>query len=118
MSPNYARTVLVIMAGIYAIRSTYTILGSKEFEPLSILAAIVFCLTVFLFYRLTKLSIRFLYTVMGLCVVGLAVNSMLLFSAYKNHDNPIEAAFSGFCMFGWLVVALDCGLRSKKKLVV
>jgi RsiW-degrading membrane proteinase PrsW (M82 family) len=96
---------LVLMAGIYAIRSTYTTLGGEAFSPLSLLAALVFALVFFLFYRLNRVNGKRLYVVIGLCIVGMAVNGVLLFAPGASHANLTNSMFSATCVLGWGIVA-------------
>jgi hypothetical protein len=96
---------LVLMAGIYAVRATYPLLGGEAFSPLTLVAAAVFFLIVALFHRLRKISGRLLYVVTGLCIVGMTVNGVLLFAPGASHANLTNSLFSATCVLGWGIVA-------------
>jgi hypothetical protein len=106
MNKHWTRIALVLMAGIYAMRSTYWIFGGEPFQPLSLLAAAVLALVVVLFYRLPTQRGPALFVVIALSVVGFAVNALLLWVPGAAHNNPTHAAFSVACMAGWAIVAL------------
>jgi Na+/melibiose symporter-like transporter len=105
------QTALVLMAGIYAVRATYPLLGGESFSPLTLLAALVFALVVVLFYRLGKSDGKLLYVIVALCLVGMTVNGMLLFAPGGAHANPTNAVFSATCILGWGIVAIAAALK-------
>jgi hypothetical protein len=100
------QTALVLMAGIYAIRASYPLLGHEAFSPLTLVAAMVFLLAVALFHRLRKITGKLLYVVVALCLVGILVNGMLLFAPDGPHASLINTAFSATCVVGWAIVAI------------
>lgn len=106
------QTALVLLAGVYAIRSTSWIFGADPFEPLFLLATAALGLTVFLFYRMPRQRGAALYAVIALCVAGFSVNALLLFAPSGVHDNPTNTVFSALCMAGWASVAVTCSVTA------
>ncbi len=105
MLSTLAKSALVVMAGIYAVRATDWMVG-EPFDPLFLLAAAVFCLTLVLFYRMPRRAGGWLYSVVALCLVGMCVNGLLLFVPDPVHNNQTNATFSAVCIAGWAGVAL------------
>ena len=105
------QTALVLMAGIYAIRATYPLLGSEPFSPLTVLAGLVFLLTVALFHRLRKANGKVLYVVVMLCLGGMVVNGLLLIAPGGAQAGLIKTLFSATCVVGWGVIAVAAALK-------
>jgi hypothetical protein len=108
------RVALVLLAGIYAMRSSDWIFGSNSFEPLILLAAAAFCLTIYLFFRMPQQSGAALYAVLALCAAGVAVNALLLLDSGSPED-PTDQIFSLTCTAGWAAVALCSWLAARRQ---
>jgi hypothetical protein len=105
------QTALVLMAGIYAVRATYSLLGGEPFSPLSLLAALVFALVVALFHLLSKATGKVLFVIVALCLLGMTVNGLLLFAPGGAPSNPTNAVFSATCVLGWAIVAITAAMK-------
>jgi hypothetical protein len=105
------QTALVLMAGIYAVRTTYPLLGGETFSPLTVLAGLVFLLTLALFHKLPKANGKILYIVVMLCIGGMVVNGLLLFAPGGAQAGLIKTLFSATCVVGWGVVAVAAALK-------
>jgi hypothetical protein len=104
------KLALVMLAGIYAMRSTSIFFHPEPFEPLMIVAALAFLLSVFLFYRPPTAPGWWQFTVIGLCVAGVLANGFLYFAPDASHASPTQLAFSACSVAGWLIVALSAAL--------
>jgi hypothetical protein len=91
------QTALVLMAGIYAVRTTYPLL--------------VFLITLALFHKLPKANGKILYIVVMLCIGGMVVNGLLLFAPGGAQAGLIKTLFSATCVVGWGVVAVTAALK-------
>jgi hypothetical protein len=96
-----SKATLVILAGIYAMRSASPVFVRQPFQPLMIAAVFAFLLLVTLFYRAPTKPGLWLYTVILLCAVGMLTNATLYFRPDAMHSDPTNMAYSAFGMAGW-----------------
>lgn len=97
------QSILVILSGIYAIRSSWFIF-SGIFSPLTPVAVIVLVLCVVLFHRPPETPGLWLYVVTTGCVLGAIANGMLLFSHHEAYSNPTNRVFSLVSVVSWIVL--------------
>ena len=98
-----SQMVLVILAGIYAMRFSAGFFGAG-FTPLSALAAVALGVIVVFFYRWPTEPGLWLYTSMALCLLGVWVNAKLLLYPDTLHSGPTAIAFSGASVIGWVIL--------------
>ncbi len=98
------KAALVILAGVYAIRASSYFFEDVPFEPLMLVAAFAFVMSVIIFYRPPTFIGPWLYTVVGLCAVGLVANAVLYFSPDESHGDAINLTFSAISIAGWTIV--------------
>ncbi|MGB8819145.1 MAG: hypothetical protein WCC66_14615 [Rhizobiaceae bacterium] len=98
------KAALVILAGVYAIRASSYFFEDAPFEPLMLVAAFAFVLSVVLFYRPPIASGLWLYAVVALCAIGVLANAMLYFAPDKTHSDAINLSFSAISIAGWAIV--------------
>jgi hypothetical protein len=110
------QTALVLMAGMYAVRATYSLLGTEPFTPLAIVAALVFCLVLALFHRLAKASRPWLLVTIVMCLIGLGVNALLLFTPGTGQLRFTNDLFSAICMAAWAWVGVACAIKAFRTL--
>jgi hypothetical protein len=103
------QSVLVILVGVYAMRATSVLFVRQAFQPLMILAAIVFVLSLVLFHRPPTASGPWLYFVLACCSAGVIVNALLFFAPDRAHATPTNLAFSLVSGLGWALLALIYG---------
>jgi hypothetical protein len=102
-----AKACLVLMAGIYAIRATSVVFNPQPFEPLMLVAAFAFVMSVVIFYRGPTEVGPWLYTVVALSVIGVIANSMLFFAPDESHKDLTNLTFSALSIVGWAVIAFS-----------
>lgn len=100
---------LVVLAGIYAMRASWFLFAKGPISPLTPLAAIVFVLCILLFHRPPQSS-TWLAVVAIACMIGVAANAALLFSAAAAYQNPTNQAFSVLSVLGWAILAVTHAL--------
>jgi hypothetical protein len=100
-----SRTALVILAGVYAMRATGVLFHPQPFQPLMVVAALAFVMSIILFQAPPTVPGWWLYTAIGLCVVGVIANTLLFFMPDAAHNTPTNLAFSAVSMVGWAIVA-------------
>jgi hypothetical protein len=100
------RVSLVILAGVYAMRASNVLFHPQTFQPLMGVALFAFIMSLVLFHNPPTTPGWWLYTVIALCLVGVAANAMLLFAPDKLHNSPTNLAFSLVSVIGWAVVAI------------
>jgi hypothetical protein len=105
------RVALVILAGIYAMRSSSVLFQPRPFEPLMVAAVFAFILAVVLFYVPPVVKGWWFYSAIALCLVGAAANAMLYFAPDELHNNPTDLVFSMVSMIGWAMVAIGLAAR-------
>ncbi len=107
-----SKTVLVVLAGVYAMRATGVIFHPQPFQALMGVAIFAFVMSVVLFQNPPTVPGWQLYTVIALCLFGVAANTMLFFAPDAAHDTPTNLAFSAVSMVGWGWLVLAFGLRA------
>jgi hypothetical protein len=107
-----SKTVLVVLAGVYAMRATGIIFHPQPLQPLMGVAAFAFVMAVVLFQNPPTVPGWQLYTVIGLCLFGVAANTMLFFAPDAAHNTPTNLAFSAVSMVGWGWLVFAFGLRA------
>jgi hypothetical protein len=88
-----SKALLVILIGIYTIRSSWFIF-SGNFSPLTPVAAIVLVLCMMTFHRLPLAFGGWFYLVIAMCVMGAIANASLLFATSPTYTNPTNFVFS------------------------
>ena len=101
------KSAIVILAGIYAMRSAGIVFRDDAFTPLWFAALFAFILLIILFYRPPTVQGAWQYTVIILSLVGVAANAMLYFKPDAAHADPTNLAFSALSIAGWGIVALS-----------
>jgi ABC-type polysaccharide/polyol phosphate export permease len=105
MRTVFIQSSLVVLAGIYAMRASWFLFAKGAISPLTPLAAVVFMLCVVLFHRPPQ-SQTWLAVVAAACLVGVAANAALLFSASSAYQNPTNQVFSILSVAGWAILAV------------
>jgi hypothetical protein len=102
------QALLVVLIGIYSIRSSW-FLFSGQFSPLTPVAAAVLVLCLFAFHRPpTSVSLWF-WAVMAVCLAGAIANATLLFSTSPIYSNPTNTAFSAISLGCFILLAGNLG---------
>jgi hypothetical protein len=109
------KAALVILAGIYAMRASSVIFQPSPFTPLMLVALFAFIMSVVLFYRAPAVQGWWQYSVIGLCLVGVAANAMLFLAPDAEHSDRTNLAFSAISVVGWGVVAFSTAMLSFAK---
>jgi hypothetical protein len=104
------KVALVILAGVYATRSSDIFFRPVPFQPLMVVAGLAFVFSIVLFYKAPTTSGWWQYTVIGLCIAGVGANAMLFFAPDASHNSPTQLAFSAVSMVGWAIVGLSAAL--------
>ncbi len=104
-----SKTALVILAGVYAMRASGVIFHPQPLQPLMGVALFAFIMSVILFQNPPTVPGLWLYTVIGLCLFGVAANTMLFFAPDAAHNTPTNLAFSAVSIVGWAIVAINFG---------
>jgi hypothetical protein len=99
------RAAAVILAGMYAMRSTYGPIEGK-FPPLTFLAATIFIFCVVIFHRVPQSFGLWAYVVLGGCVVGFGVNILFLRAAPLISTEGMISLFSVAC---WVILGTSLG---------
>jgi hypothetical protein len=110
------KVALVILAGIYAMRASSIVFVREPLTPLWFVALFAFAMTLVLFYRTPTVPGVWQYTVIGLCLIGVAANTMLYFAPDAAHSSPTNLAFSAVSIVGWGIVALSSFLLTFAKI--
>jgi hypothetical protein len=100
-----SQVMIVILIGVYAMRATSVLFVRQRFQSLMIVAALVFAFALVLFHRPPTQAGAWLYFVIAVCVVGVAVNALLYFKPDRAHATPTNLAFSAVSCVGWGVLA-------------
>jgi hypothetical protein len=106
------RGAAVLLAGMYAMRTTYAPMAGK-IEPLTFLAATIFVFCLFIFHRVPQNIDWWAYLVIGGSIVGCIVNLIFFKAAPSQSVEGVISAVSTFC---WVVVgaSLAFSLYSSK----
>lgn len=102
------KAALVILAGVYAMRFSNQFFNPAKLQPLWFAAVLAFIMSLVLFYRPPTVQGWWQYTATGLCLVGVAANTILFFAPDAAHNTPTNLAFSAVSMVGWAIVAAAC----------
>jgi hypothetical protein len=105
------KVALVILAGVYARRASNTLFHPQPFTPLWGVALFAFVMSMIMFYNPPTARGVWLYTAVGLCLVGVAANTMLYFAPDAAHATPTNLTFSAVSIVGWAVVAIGFAAR-------
>jgi hypothetical protein len=105
-----AKAALVVLAGVYAMRATSVLFNPEPFEPLMLVAAFAFVMSIVLFYRPPTSAGIWLYTAMALCLVGVVANTMLFLEPNDAHRDVTNLTFSLVSIVGWAAVGLSYGM--------
>jgi ABC-type polysaccharide/polyol phosphate export permease len=105
MQEIFIRSLLVVLIGIYAIRSSWFIF-SGIFSPLTPVATGVLVLCIILFHRPPTEPGTWLYIVIFGSIAGAIVNGLLIFSSKATYSNPTNQVFSVISLVGWLILAI------------
>jgi hypothetical protein len=106
------KIALVILAGIYAMRASSIVFLPTALTPLWFVALFAFVMALVLFYRPPIVQGWWQYTVIGLCLVGMAANAMLYLAPDAEHADSTNMAFSAASVVGWGIVCLSSILLS------
>jgi hypothetical protein len=100
------QSALVILAGVYAIRSA-SFLFEGQFELLTPVAALAFVFSIAVFYRPPATQGIWFYLVLAACLAGFVANTLLLIYPDKEHESTTNLAFSAISIAGWAIVGLS-----------
>jgi hypothetical protein len=106
------KATLVILAGIYAMRASSILFQPAAFTPLWFVALFAFVMTLILFYRPPTVPGWWQYTVIALCLVGVAANAMLYLAPDAEHGDPTNMTFSAASVIGWGIMCLSSAMLS------
>lgn len=109
------KTALVILAGIYAMRASSILFHPSPLTPLMLVALFAFIMSVVLFYRPPTTQGWWQYSIIGLCLIGVAANTMLFIAPDAEHGDPTNLTFSAISVAGWGIVALSSVLLTFAK---
>jgi Na+-transporting NADH:ubiquinone oxidoreductase subunit NqrE len=105
----FTQLTLVILIGIYAMRASSVLFVRQRFQPLMILAALVFVLALVLFHRPPTEQGAWLSFVVCACFAGAIVNGVLFFAPDRAHGTPTNLVFSAVSGLGWVVLGAAYG---------
>jgi hypothetical protein len=106
-----SKTALVILAGVYAMRASGVLFHPQPLQPLMGVALFAFVMSVVLFQNPPTVPGPWLYTVIALCLIGVAANTMLFFAPDAAHNTPTNLTFSAVSIVGWAIVAIGFAAR-------
>jgi hypothetical protein len=95
---------LVVLAGVYAMRTGPALLGREGRHPLVLLAALALVFSTAVFHRLPTAPGAWTNSVAVLCLLGVAVNTLLLVKPDAAHSQSVDLAFSATSVGGWALV--------------
>ncbi|MGL5838963.1 MAG: hypothetical protein ACRCY3_10730 [Sphingorhabdus sp.] len=98
-----AQILLVILIGVYFIRTTWFLFG--VFSPLTPVAGIVLTICLLAFHKPPTATGAWFYTVIAMCVIGAIANFTLLYSTSPTYQNPTNQAFSWTSMISFVLLA-------------
>jgi hypothetical protein len=99
------KIALVMLAGIYAMRTSNALFHPAALSPMWFVAAFAFVMSLVLFHRPPIVQGWWQYSVIGLCAFGVVANGILFFAPDAAHSDPINLAFSAASIIGWALVA-------------
>jgi hypothetical protein len=106
MIHTLTQCALVLLIGIYAIRSTWFLFSGGALTPLTPVAAVIVVLCVFLFHRAPTQTSPYLWGVLAACAVGAVANAMLLTSTAPAYRSATNMTFSAVSVALWIALAL------------
>jgi hypothetical protein len=106
-----SKALIVMLAGIYAMRASSVVFVRQPFQPLMVAAMFAFLLLLTLFYRAPTKPGMWMYTAVALCAVGAITNAMLYFKPDAMHSDPTNMAFSLLALVGWGVLVIYFGAQ-------
>jgi hypothetical protein len=98
-----SQAILVVLIGIYFIRTTWFIF-SGVFSPLTPVAAAVLVVCLISFHRLPTTPGFWFYLLLATCLAGAIANASLLFATSPIYSNPTNQAFSWVSMISFIVL--------------
>lgn len=99
------KILLVILIGIYAIRTSW-FLFSGIFSPLTPVAAIVFVICLFAFHQSPETTGTWFYILIATCVLGAIANASLLFVTAPVYSNATNMTFSAVSLACFIALGL------------
>ena len=100
-----SQVILVILAGVYAMRASSVFFVRQRFQLLMVLAALAFLFALVLFHHPPAVAGTWLYVVVVACIVGMIVNGILYFAPDRAHATPTNLTFSAVTGIGWGILA-------------
>jgi hypothetical protein len=104
------QTILVILIGVYAMRTASVIFIREPFDPLMIVAAAAFVFSLCVFHQPPASSGKWSIAVVVLCAIGCVANIFLFLKPDKAHSDPTNMTFSAVSVIGWAIVGLYAAL--------
>jgi uncharacterized membrane protein len=102
-----SKASLVALAGVYAVRSSNVVFHLASFTPLWGVAFFAFVMSLVMYHNPPMSLGWWLYTAIGLCLVGVAANAFLFFATDLVHNNLTSRAFCVVSVIGWMIVAIQ-----------
>jgi hypothetical protein len=102
-----SKTSLVMLAGIYAMRSSNVAFHPATFTPLWGVAFFAFVMSLVMYHNPPMSIGWWLFTAIGLCLIGVAANTFLFFATDFVHNNLTSRAFCVASVIGWMIVAIQ-----------
>jgi hypothetical protein len=99
-----AQPLLVVLIGIYFIRSTWFLFSREMLSPLTPVAAIVMVICLCAFHKLPAAAGAWFFVVVATCVLGAIANGLLLFATAPTYSNPVNHAFSLISMVSFILL--------------
>jgi hypothetical protein len=106
------RIILVILAGVYAMRSTTVLFHPSTFNPMSLVAVFAFVMSFVIFQKMPTGPGLWAYSLIGFSLMGVFANSMLYFRPDALHAGTTNMTFSAVSIVGWAIVAIYAGMAS------
>jgi hypothetical protein len=107
-----SKIALVVLAGVYALRASNVLFHPQPFQPLMAVAVFAFVMSLLLFRRPPTAPGWWMYTVIGLCLVRVAANTMLFVAPDALQSSTTDRAFSLVSIIGWAIVAVGFVART------
>jgi sterol desaturase/sphingolipid hydroxylase (fatty acid hydroxylase superfamily) len=102
-----SKTSLVVLAGIYSVRWSNVVFHPSTFTPLWALAFFAFVMSLVMYHNPPMSVGWWLYAAIGLCLVGVAANTLLIFATDVAHNNLTSRVFCVASVIGWMIVAIQ-----------
>jgi hypothetical protein len=101
---------LVILIGVYAMRTASVIFIREPFDPLMIVAAAAFVFSILVFHQPPTTSGKWSISIVVLCTIGCVANIFLFLKPDKTHSDPTNMTFSAISVVGWAIVGIYAAL--------